>query len=82
MNTALTTLTFDLSELADVHQLIAKIGNQPVAIASREELIGYFVPKSAVADIELVKASNHQITDFLDKKMPKISHVLDYLKDK
>ncbi|QWD80025.1 hypothetical protein ICV01_01520 [Polynucleobacter sp. MWH-Spelu-300-X4] len=82
MNTALTTLTFDLSELADVHQLIAKIGNQPVAISSREELIGYFVPASAVFDIEFAEATNDQVTEFLDGKLSNITHVLNYLEDK
>ena len=82
MEILLTSLTASLTELREPNKVIAKAGNQPVAILNRNEAIGYFVPKSAVADIELVEASNHQIADFLDKKMPKIAHVLDYLKDK
>jgi antitoxin StbD len=82
MEILLTSLTASLTELREPNKVIAKAGNQPVAILNRNEAIGYFVPKSAVADIDLVEASNHQIADFLDKKMPKIAHVLDYLKDK
>ena len=62
--------------------VIAKAGNQPVAILNRNEAIGYFVPKSAVTEITAVEASNQQVTEFLQNKLPKIEHVLDYLKDK
>lgn len=82
MEILLTSLTASLTELREPNKVIAKAGNQPVAILNRNEAIGYFVPKSAVADIELVEASNQQISEFLDKKVPKIAHVLDYLKDK
>jgi hypothetical protein len=35
-----------------------------------------------VADIELKLASDDQLKVFLKNKLPKIEHVLDYLKDK
>jgi antitoxin StbD len=82
METLLTSLTASLTELREPNKVIAKAGNQPVAILNRNEAIGYFVPKSAVADIELVHATNLELSEFLDKQLPKIAHVLDYLKDK
>ncbi|MBJ7503688.1 MAG: hypothetical protein JHC68_06340 [Polynucleobacter sp.] len=82
MEHLLTKLTASLTELREPNKVIAKAGNQPVAIMNRNEAIGYFVPKSAVAEIELVTASNQELNSFLKKKLPKIAHVLDYLKDK
>ena len=82
MEVLLTSLTASLTELREPNKVIAKAGNQPVAILNRNEAIGYFVPKSAVTEITVVEASNQQVTEFLQKKLPKIEHVLDYLKDK
>jgi antitoxin StbD len=82
MEVLLTSLTASLTELREPNKVIAKAGNQPVAILNRNEAIGYFVPKSAVTEITVVEASNQQLTEFLQSKLPKIEHVLDYLKDK
>jgi antitoxin StbD len=82
MENLLTPLTASLTELREPNKVIAKAGNQPVAILNRNEAIGYFVPKSAVANIELRVASDDELKDFLKNKLPKIQHVLDYLKDK
>lgn len=82
MEVLLTSLTASVTELREPNKLIKKAGSQPVTILNCDEVIGYFVPKSAVADIELVDASNQQITEFVDQQLPKIAHVLDYLKDK
>lgn len=82
MEVLLTSLTASLTELREPNKVIAKAGNQPVAILNRNEAIGYFVPKSAIADVEVVQASSKQVADFLQKDLTKIEHVLDYLKDK
>ena len=82
METLLTSLTASLTELREPNKVIARAGNQPVAILNRNEAIGYFVPKSAVADLDVVQASNQQLADFIQKKLPKIEHIIDYLKDK
>jgi antitoxin StbD len=82
MENLLTPLTASLTELREPNKVIAKAGNQPVAILNRNEAIGYFVPKSAVVDIELKNASDDQVKAFIKNKLPKIEHVLDYLKDK
>ena len=82
MESLLTKLTASLTELREPNKVIAKAGNQPVAILNRNEAIGYFVPKSAVEGIEIIAASNDQVKAFLEKKLPQIDHVLDYLKDK
>jgi antitoxin StbD len=78
----LSSLTASLTELREPNKVIAKAGNQPVAILKRIEAIGYFVPKSAVSEIELVSASIAQVDDFIKNELGQIDHVLEYLKDK
>ena len=56
MEILLTSLTASLTELREPNKVIAKAGNQPVAILNRNEAIGYFVPKSAVTEITVVEA--------------------------
>jgi antitoxin StbD len=82
MENLLTSLTASLTELREPNKVIARAGNQPVAILNRNEAIGYFVPKSAVVDIELDPASADQVNSFIKNKIAKIDHVIDYLKDK
>lgn len=82
MEILLTSLTASLTELREPNKVIARAGNQPVAILNRNEAIGYFVPKSAVSDIQVIEASDVQLTEFMAKKLPKIEHILEYLKDK
>jgi len=82
MEILLTSLTASLTELREPNKVIARAGNQPVAILNRNEAIGYFVPKSAVSDIQVIEASEEQLAEFMEKKLPKIEHILEYLKDK
>ena len=82
MENLLTSLTASLTELREPNKVIARAGNQPVAILNRNEAIGYFVPKSAVVDIQLESAPKDQVTAFIKTKLTKIDHVIDYLKDK
>ena len=82
MERLLTNLTASLTELREPNKVIAKAGNQAVAIMNRNEAIGYFVPKSAVADVEMVLVSNQDLDAFMRDDLSAISHVLDYLKDK
>lgn len=82
MEILLTQLTASLTELREPNKVIAKAGNQPVAILNRNEAIGYFVPKSALSEVEVKLASDAQLDAFLDQELPKIDHVLEYLKDK
>lgn len=82
MERLLTNLTASLTELREPNKVIARAGNQPVAIMNRNEAIGYFVPKSAVADVEMLSISNAELDAFMHTKLSEIAHVLDYLKDK
>ena len=82
MERLLTNLTASLTELREPNKVIARAGNQPVAIMNRNEAIGYFVPKSAVADVELLSVSNSELDAFMHGNLSEIAHVLDYLKDK
>ena len=38
--------------------------------------------KGAVVDVELEPASKDQVSAFIKTQLPKIDHVIDYLKDK
>ncbi len=82
MENLLTSLTASLTELREPNKVIARAGNQPVAILNRNEAIGYFVPKSAVVDVQLELASKDEVTTFIKTKLVKIDHIIDYLKDK
>lgn len=82
MEVLLTQLTASLTELREPNKVISKAGNQPVAILNRNEAIGYFVPKSAISEVEVKVANEAQVDTFLDEALPKINHVLEYLKDK
>lgn len=82
MENLLTSLTASLTELREPNKVIARAGNQPVAILNRNEAIGYFVPKSAISEIEVSVASADQVNAFINTKLAKIDHVIDYLKDK
>ena len=61
---------------------ITRVGNQSVAILSRNKVAGYFVPKSALDIIELELASTVQVTAFIEFRLAKMGHVIDYLYDK
>jgi antitoxin StbD len=82
MEILLTSLTASLTELREPNKVIARAGNNPVAILNRNEAIGYFVPKGAVADIEITPIGDEQVRAFLRDDLHEISHVLEYLKDK
>ncbi len=82
MEILLTSLTASLTELREPNKVIAKAGNNPVAILNRNEAIGYFVPKGAVSDIEIKPIGDEQVRTFLRDDLHEISHVLEYLKDK
>lgn len=82
MEILLTSLTASLTELREPNKVIAKAGNNPVAILNRNEAIGYFVPKGAVSDIEIKPIADEQVKTFLGDDLHEISHVLEYLKDK
>lgn len=82
MEVLLTQLTASLTELREPNKVIAKAGNQPVAILNRNEAIGYFVPKGALSAVEVKVATDAQVESFLNEELYKIDHVLEYLKDK
>ena len=82
MEVLLSSITASLAELRKPSKLIAKAGNQPVAVLHRNQAIGYFVPKSAVCETELISASTAQLDGFIKDEIGKIDHVLEYLKAK
>ena len=75
-------LTVTLAEFGDPDKLIANAGNRLVVILDQDKVLGYFVPKGSLDNVELRIASENCVIAFLKRKLAKIDHVIDYLRDK
>ena len=62
--------------------MLAHAGNKPVAILNRNKVVGYFVPLSAVKQVNFEKANGEQPQNILKESNEEVKPVLDYLKDK
>ena len=71
-----------IAELSDPYKLIQQFGKNPVAISNGQKVIGYFVPRSAISDIHITQATDKQLEDFMDNKLPYLSETLNYLKER
>ncbi|MBU3625866.1 prevent-host-death family protein [Polynucleobacter sp. JS-Safj-400b-B2] len=82
MEHLLTRNTASLTEFREPGKVLAKAGNEPVAILNRNEAVAYLVPVGAVADITTTPLGKEKLRNYIKNDLPKISHVLEYLKDK
>ena len=71
-----------LTQLWESNKVIARVGNNLVAILNRNKTFKCFVSKSAASDLDLKPISDEQVSAFLRDDLHEISHVLEYLKDK
>jgi len=71
-----------LTELRQPSKVLAKSGNEPTVILKRNEVVAYLVPVGAVADISTSKLGKEKLFEYIKNGLPKINHVLDYLRDK
>jgi len=71
-----------LTELRHPSKVLAKSGNEPTAILKRNEVVTYLVPVGAVTDISTSKLGKEKLFEYIKNGLPKINHVLDYLRDK
>lgn len=71
MEYLLTKLVASIGELRQPNKLIAQAGNQPVAILKRNAVIGYFVPKGAVENIQIEIATENQAISFIKTELSK-----------
>lgn len=82
MEKILSSKTVSLTELRDPAKVLSQAGDSPVAVLNRNNVVGYFVPKSAVDQVELTQADSARVKQLLDENKEKHQPVLDYLKDK
>jgi hypothetical protein len=74
--------TVSIAELSDFHRMIQKFGQSPVEISNGKEVIGYFVPYSAISDIRIAQATDKQLEEFMKNKLSNLSETLEYLKER
>lgn len=82
MHTLLTNQTASLTELRDPGAIIRKAKGKPVAIFNRNKLEGYFVPASAVENVDFYAASSKEVADVLKASLIDNKETVDYLRDK
>jgi antitoxin StbD len=82
MEHLLTRNTASLTEFREPGKVLAKAGNEPVAILNRNEAVAYLVPIGAVADITTAALGKEKLRSYIKNDLPKIAHVIDFLKDK
>ena len=82
MEKILSSKTVSLTELRDPAKVLSKAGDSPVAVLNRNNVVGYFVPKSAIDQISIEYASRSDVEKLLKDNADKHKPVLDYLKDK
>lgn len=82
MEKVLSSKTVSLTELRDPAKVLAKAGDSPVAVLNRNNVVGYFVPKSAVDQLDIEAADPDRVQQLLADNSDKHQPVLDYLKDK
>ena len=82
METLLTKKTISVTELREPKKVLESAGSQPVAVLNRSNVVGYFVPASAVEKLEIDTATDSQVDELLDSLSPEVHAVNDYLKDK
>lgn len=82
MEHLLTRNTASLTEFREPGKVLAKAGNEPVAILNRNEAVAYLVPVGAVADIATAPLGKEKLRNYIKNDLSKIAHVLEYLKDK
>ncbi|BDX20967.1 hypothetical protein TUM22923_02880 [Polynucleobacter sp. TUM22923] len=82
MEHLLTRNTASLTEFREPGKVLAKAGNEPVAILNRNEAVAYLVPIGAVVDITTTALGKEKLRNYLKNDLPKIAHVIEYLRDK
>ncbi len=71
-----------VTELREPKKVIEKAGNEPIAIMNRNEVVGYFVPASAVENISLRYATDEEFVAITEAHDEITAEGIAYLKDK
>jgi hypothetical protein len=71
-----------LTELRQPSKVLAKSGNEPIAILNRNKVVAYLVPVGAVTNISTSPLGKEKLFEYIKNGLPKIKYVIDYLRDK
>ena len=71
-----------VTELREPNKVIEKAGNEPVAIMKRNEVVGYFVPASAVENVSFRYATDEEFAAITEVHDEITAEGIAYLKDK
>ncbi len=82
METLLTKKTISVTEMREPKKVLERAGSEPVAVLNRSNVVGYFVPVSAVEKLEITAASDSQVDSLLDSLPDDVRAVNNYLRDK
>lgn len=82
METLLTRKTISMTELREPKKVLEKAGGQPVAVLNRSNVVGYFVPASAVEQLDFSAVSDEELGSILNTLDENIRAVNNYLQDK
>ncbi len=82
MERILAHKTVSLTELRDPAKVLAGAGQSPVAVLNRNHVVGYFVPKSAVDNVDFRYGDTLNVQKTVDESIEQNKELIDYLKDK
>ncbi|WP_020558490.1 hypothetical protein [Thiofilum flexile] len=82
MQTLLTTKTVSMTELREPAKIFSQAGDTPIAILNRNQVVGYFVPISAVEIIPARPAGLEAVKQAFAIQKQRLTPALDYLRDK
>ena len=82
METLLSTKTISITELREPKKVLDKAGSQPVAVLNRSNVVGYFVPVSAIEKLDFTAATPEELDAALASLDQPTLAVNAYLKDK
>lgn len=82
METLLTKKTISVTELREPKKVLDKAGSQPVAVLNRSNVVGYFVPVSAVEKLDFTAASDKDLDELFGALDEDTLAVNEYLQDK
>jgi antitoxin StbD len=82
MESMLTQKSLSLTELKDPVKAFVGVGDSPVTLLNDNTVLGYFIPKSAIENMQNGYSDNLKLQKIIDESIMQNQQVLDYLKDK